>query len=306
MRISDWSSDVCSADLIAGLVRGASKGEGLGNQFLANIREVDAVIHVLRCFEGDVTHVEGSVDPVRDAETVDTELMLADLDGVEKRIVALEKRARGNDKEAKELLPLAVRVAELLRDGKPARALLPSLDADERRQLRLLQLLTSKPVLYVCNVEEENAATGNALSAKVAALAAAGGSEAVVGTSRPAKRVVDGGKVEEESAAPGDALSAEGGAVAAAGGSEAVVISAAIEEELAQLADPADKAEFLETLGLEEPGLAKLIRAGYKLLDLLTFFTSGPKEARAWTVRRGAKAPEAAGDRKSTRLNSSH
>ena len=237
---------------IAGLVRGASKGEGLGNQFLANIREVDAIIHVLRCFEGDVTHVEGSVDPIRDAETVDTELMLADLESVEKRVVALEKRARGQDKEAKELLPLAMRVVELLRDGKPARALLPQLDADERRSLRLLQLLTAKPVLYVCNVEEENAATGNALSAKVAEMAAAEGTEAVV-------------------------------------------ISAAIEAEIAQLTDPADKAEFLATIGLDEPGLAKLIRAGYRLLDLLTFFTVGPKEARAWTVRRGAKAPEAAG-----------
>ena len=238
---------------IAGLVRGASKGEGLGNQFLANIREVDAVIHVLRCFEGEVTHVEGSVDPIRDAETVDTELMLADLDSLEKRIPALEKRMRGQDKEAKELFPIANRVVELLRDGKPARTLLPSLDAEERRLLRLLQLLTAKPVLYVCNVEEENAATGNALSEKVAAMAAAQGTEAVV-------------------------------------------ISAAIEPEIAQLADPADKAEFLETLGLEEPGLARLIRAGYRLLDLLTFFTVGPKEARAWTVRRGAKAPEAAGE----------
>ncbi len=238
---------------IAGLVRGASKGEGLGNQFLANIREVDAVIHVLRCFEGEVTHVEGSVDPIRDAETVDTELMLADLESLEKRIPALEKRIRGQDKEAKDLLPIATRVVELLRDGKPARTLLPSLDAEERRLLRLLQLLTAKPVLYVCNVEEENAATGNALSEKVAAMAAAQGTEAVV-------------------------------------------ISAAIESEIAQLADPADKAEFLETLGLEEPGLARLIRAGYRLLDLLTFFTVGPKEARAWTVRRGAKAPEAAGE----------
>ncbi len=239
---------------IAGLVRGASKGEGLGNQFLANIREVDAVIHVLRCFEGEVTHVEGSVDPIRDAETVETELMLADLDSVEKRVTALEKRARGGqDKEAKELLPIAQRVAEVLRDGKPVRVLLPQLDAEERRHLRLLQLLTAKPVLYVCNVEEENAATGNALSEKVAAMAA------------------------EQ-------------------GAESVVISAAIEAEIAQLTDPADKAEFLETLGLDEPGLAKLIRAGYRLLDLLTFFTVGPKEARAWTVRRGAKAPEAAGE----------
>ncbi len=238
---------------IAGLVRGASKGEGLGNQFLANIREVDAIVHVLRCFAGDVTHVEGSVDPIRDAETVETELMLADLDSVEKRIPALEKRVRGQDKEARELLPIAQRVAGVLRDGRPARVLLAKMDPEERRQLRLLQLLTAKPVLYVCNVEEENAATGNALAEKVAAMAA------------------------EQ-------------------GAESVVISAAIEAEIAQLTDPADKAEFLETLGLDEPGLAKLIRAGYRLLDLLTFFTVGPKEARAWTVRRGAKAPEAAGE----------
>jgi len=238
---------------IAGLVRGASKGEGLGNQFLANIREVDAIIHVLRCFDGEVTHVEGSVDPIRDAETVETELMLADLDSVEKRIPTLEKRARGQDKEAKALIPFVQKVAEVLRDGKPARVLRAELDEDGRRMLRGLQLLTAKPVLYVCNVEEENAGTGNALADKVAEKAAAEGAEAVV-------------------------------------------ISAAIEAEIAQLSDPEEKAEFLETIGLEEPGLAKLIRAGYALLDLLTFFTVGPKEARAWTVRRGAKAPEAAGE----------
>jgi GTP-binding protein YchF len=237
---------------IAGLVRGASQGEGLGNQFLANIRETDAVVHVLRCFEGEVTHVDGSVDPIRDAETVETELMLADLDSVEKRIPALEKRARGQDKEAKALIPLMQRVAEVLREGKPARVMLKELDAEEARLVKQMQLLTAKPVLYVCNVEEENAGTGNALS------------EAVV-------------------------------AMAAETGAEAVVISAAIEAEIAQLTDPEEKQEFLDTLGLEEPGLAKLIRAGYRLLDLLTFFTAGPKEARAWTVRRGAKAPEAAG-----------
>jgi hypothetical protein len=238
---------------IAGLVRGASKGEGLGNQFLANIREVDAIIHVLRCFEGEVTHVENSVDPIRDTEIVDTELMLADLDSIEKRIVNTEKKARGQDKDAKALLPMLTQVAELLRDGKPARALLASLDATETKMLKGLQLLTAKPVLYVCNVEEENAATGNALSAKVAEMAAAEGS----GT---------------------------------------VVISAAIESEVSQLSDPEEKAEFLADLGLDEPGLAKLIRAGYSLLDLITFFTVGPKEARAWTVRRGATAPEAAGE----------
>ncbi len=238
---------------IAGLVKGASKGEGLGNQFLANIRETHAIIQVLRCFEGEVTHVDGSVDPIRDAETIETELMLADLESVEKRIPALEKRIRGQDKEARALMPLMQRVADLLRDGRPARALLPELDAEETRLLGQMQLLTAKPILYVCNVEEENAATGNALSEKVAAMAA------------------------EQ-------------------GAEAVVISAAIESEIAQLTDAEEKQEFLDSLGLEEPGLTRLIRAGYRLLDLLTFFTVGPKEARAWTVRRGAKAPEAAGE----------
>ena len=238
---------------IAGLVRGASKGEGLGNQFLANIRETDAIVHVLRCFEGEVTHVDGSVDPVRDAETVETELMLADLDSLEKRIPALEKRVRGQDKEAKALLPLMTRVADVLREGRPVRTFLESLDQEERRLVRLMQLLSAKPVLYVCNVEEENAAAGNDLSAAVAEKAAADGAEVVV-------------------------------------------ISAAIEAEIAQLTDPEEKREFLDSLGLEEPGLTRLIRAGYRLLDLLTFFTAGPKEARAWTVRRGAKAPEAAGE----------
>ena len=238
---------------IAGLVKGASKGEGLGNQFLANIRETHAIVHVLRCFEGEVTHVDGSVDPIRDADTVETELMLADLESLEKRIVALEKRVRGQDKEAKALMPLAQKAVELLRDGKPARVMLADLDAEETRQFKQMQLLSAKPVLYVCNVEEENAGTGNALSAKVAEKAAADGAEAVV-------------------------------------------ISAAIESEIAQLTDPEEKREFLDSLELDEPGLTKLIRAGYKLLDLLTFFTVGPKEARAWTVRRGAKAPEAAGE----------
>ena len=236
---------------IAGLVRGASKGEGLGNQFLDNIREVDAIVHVLRCFEtGDITHVEGSVDPIRDADTVETELMIADLESLEKRYVTLEKKAKTGDKEAKALEPLMRRLLETLREGKPIRSI-RDWSVEEVRQVQGLQLLTSKPVLYVCNVEEENAGTGNALSAKVAEKAASEGAEAVV-------------------------------------------ISAAIEAEIAQL--PAEeKAEFLESIGLAEPGLARLIRAGYKLLDLLTFFTVGPKEAKAWTVRRGAKAPEAAG-----------
>jgi GTP-binding protein YchF len=236
---------------IAGLVRGASKGEGLGNQFLANIREVDAIIHVLRCFDDDnVTHVEGGIDPVRDAETVETELMLADMDSLEKRIDPLTKRVRGNDKEAAETLKLVERCLALLRDGKPARKLERS--DEERRPFRMLQLLTGKPVLYVCNVDEASAATGNAHSERVAAMAA------------------------EQ-------------------GADAVVISAEIEEQIAQLTDAAERAEFLESLGLHETGLSRVVGAGYHLLDLITFFTSGPKESRAWTVRRGAKAPQAAG-----------
>jgi GTP-binding protein YchF len=235
---------------IAGLVRGASRGEGLGNQFLANIREVDAIAHVLRCFAGEVTHVEGSVDPLRDAEIVETELMLADLDSLERRLDATAKKAKGGDKDAKALVAIIEAVLVELRAGRPARQ--AKLSDDQQPLFRQLQLLTAKPVLYVCNVDEASAATGNALSAQVAERAAA-----------------------------------EGAAV--------VVISAAIEAEVAQLADPADKGEFLATLGLEEPGLARVIRAGYSLLDLVTFFTVGPKEARAWTVRRGARAPEAAG-----------
>ena len=235
---------------IAGLVRGASKGEGLGNQFLGNIREVDAIAHVLRCFTGgDVTHVEGSIDPLRDRETVEIELMLADLDGLEKRVPAAQKKARGGDKEAATQLAVMEPILALLREGRPARAFVPS--AEQAAVVKQLQLLTAKPVLYVCNVEESAAATGNALSAQVAAIA----------------------KAE---------------------GASSVVISAAIEAEVAVL-PPADQAEFLAALGLDEPGLAKVIRAGYGLLGLLTYFTAGPKEARAWTVRRGAKAPEAAG-----------
>ncbi len=236
---------------IAGLVRGASKGEGLGNQFLANIREVDAIVHVLRCFEdGDVTHVEGKVDPISDAETVETELMLADLESLEKRVPMLAKKGMQGDKEAKAAAAVLGRALDLLREGKPARLAVPS-DDDEARLLKQAQLLTSKPVLYVCNVDEGAAADGNARSARVFEMAAREGAQAVV-------------------------------------------ISAAIEAEIVTL-DPADRAEFLSDLGLHETGLARIIVAGYKLLDLLTYFTCGPKETRAWTVRKGAKAPEAAG-----------
>ena len=235
---------------IAGLVRGASKGEGLGNQFLANIREVDAIVHVLRCFEdSDITHVEGRIDPIGDAETVETELMLCDLDSLERRIVPLEKKAKAGDKLAQEQFVLMTKAVTLLRAGKPAR--LADLSAEEREPYRQLGLLTQKPVLYVCNVEESAAATGNAFSARVAAKA-----------------------------------TAEGAA--------SIVISARIEEEVAQL-PPAERAEFLASLGLEEPGLNRLIRAGYGLLGLITFFTAGPKETRAWTVAQGARAPQAAG-----------
>jgi GTP-binding protein YchF len=237
---------------IAGLVRGASKGEGLGNQFLANIRETDAIVHVLRCFEGEVTHVEGSVDPIRDAETVETELMLADMESLEKRHDSAVKKAKGGDKEAKALIEITEPVLAALREGKPARTVVASLTPEQRPIFKQLQLLSGKPVLYVCNVEEASAATGNALSEKVAAKA----------------------KAE---------------------GAVAVVISAAIEAEVAQLGTDEEKVEFLSELGLEETGLARVIRAGYGLLGLLTFFTVGPKEARAWTVRAGAKAPEAAG-----------
>jgi len=235
---------------IAGLVRGASKGEGLGNQFLGHVREVDAIAFVVRCFEDDdVTHVEGRIDPLADAETIETELMLADMESLEKRIPNLEKRLRANDKEAKVAIELINRSLEKLRDGKPARTV--EIADDERKAFDALNLLTSKPVLYVCNVDEGSAADGNAFSKRV----------------------------EEKAAADGAA---------------AVVISAKIEAEIALLPDD-ERAEFLETLGLEEPGLNRLIRAGYGLLDLVTFFTVGPKEARAWTVHRGARAPQAAG-----------
>ena len=235
---------------IAGLVRGASKGEGLGNQFLGHIREVDAVAYVLRCFEdGDVTHVEGRIDPASDAETVETELMLADLESLEKRRANIEKKATTGDKEAKAQVAIIDKALSLLRHGKPAR--LAELSAEEDPSYAALQLLTAKPVLYVCNVDEASAAAGNAHSRAV----------------------------EEK---------------AAAEGAGCVVISAKIEAEFAGLADE-DRAEFLKDLGLDEAGLNKLIRAGYALLDLVTFFTVGPKEARAWTVTRGTKAPQAAG-----------
>ncbi|MEO5939098.1 MAG: redox-regulated ATPase YchF [Sphingomonas sp.] len=237
---------------IAGLVRGASKGEGLGNQFLGNIREVDAIVHVLRCFEdGDVTHVEGKVDPIADAETVETELMLSDLESLEKRVPAFAKKAAQGDKEAKIAASVLGQALDLLRDGKPARLTEPK-DVEEKRVFGQAQLITAKPVLYVCNVDEGDAADGNAHSARVFA------------------------KAKAESA-------------------EAVVVSAAIEAEIATM--PAvDRGEFLAELGLHETGLARVITAGYKLLHLLTFFTVGPKEARAWTVHAGATAPEAAGE----------
>jgi len=233
---------------IAGLVRGASKGEGLGNQFLANIREVDAIIHVLRCFEdGDVTHVEGSVDPIRDAETVETELMLSDLDSLEKRLLAAQKKARGGDKESVAAVELMEPIVAALQAGRPARTAIPK---GEEEAVRRLQLLTSKPVLYVCNVEESAAADGNAFSALVMARAAAEGARAVV-------------------------------------------VSAAIEAEVSQLPE-AEREEFLEGLGLHDSGLDRVIRAGYDLLGLITYFTVGPKETRAWTIGRATKAPQAA------------
>jgi GTP-binding protein YchF len=233
---------------IAGLVRGASRGEGLGNKFLGNIREVDAIIHVLRCFEdSDVTHVEGSIDPIRDAETIETELMLADLDSLEKRIVPLQKKAKGNDREAAAQVALMEPLIAALQAGRPARSAVPK---GEEIAAGRLQLMTTKPVLYVCNVEEASAATGNAYSARVAALAASEGAACVV-------------------------------------------VSAAIEAEVSTLPE-ADRAEFLEGLGLADSGLDRVISAGYGLLGLVTYFTCGPKETRAWTIVRGTKAPQAA------------
>lgn len=237
---------------IAGLVRGASKGEGLGNQFLANIREVDAIVHVLRCFEDDdITHVEGRIDPVSDAATVETELMLSDLESLERRVVQMRKRATAKDKEALAILPMMEKALKLLQDGRPVRLLLGDISAEERIILDGLNLLTSKPVLYVCNVAENDATTGNEHTRAVAAMAAQQGAELVI-------------------------------------------ISAAIEAEVAQLPDD-EAVEYLESMGLKEPGLDRLIRAGYHLLDLITYFTCGPKETRAWTIKRGTKAPQAAG-----------
>ncbi|MBG53256.1 MAG: redox-regulated ATPase YchF [Alphaproteobacteria bacterium] len=235
---------------IAGLVKGASKGEGLGNQFLANIREVDAIAYVLRCFEdGDITHVEGRIDPLADAEIVETELMIADLESLEKRLPALEKKAKGQDKEAKASIELIERALVHLREGRPAR--FTERTPEEEKAFKGLNLLTSKPVLYVCNVEEEAASTGNSFS-----------------------------KAVQERAA--------------AEGAVAVVISARIEEELAQLDDD-ERTDYLSELGLEEAGLDRLIRAGYDLLHLITYFTCGPKETRAWTITKGTTAPQAAG-----------
>ncbi|MBN8500894.1 MAG: redox-regulated ATPase YchF [Sphingomonadales bacterium] len=237
---------------IAGLVRGASKGEGLGNQFLGNIREVDAIVHVLRCFENDdIQHVDNKIDPVSDAETVETELMLSDLESLEKRVPAAQKKAAQGDKEAKLLAAVLQPALDLLRDGKPARLARPE-GEDELRVFNQAQLLTAKPVLYVCNVEEESAAEGNAFSAKVFE------------------------KAQAE-------------------GANAVIVSAAIESELTGM-DAEERMVFLEEMGLHETGLARVIRAGYDLLHLITFFTVGPKEARAWTVHKGAKAPDAAGE----------
>ena len=234
---------------IAGLVRGASKGEGLGNQFLSHIREVDAVAYVLRCFEdGDITHVENRIDPLSDADIVETELMLSDLESLEKRVGALEKKAKQGDKESKALHFVVEKVLPLLRDGKPAR--MTELTEEEKPLFKGLQLLTAKPIVYVCNVEESSAASGNSFSAKVA-----------------------------------DRAKAEGAA--------SVIISAKIESEFAGLA-PEDRDAFLADLGLKEAGLNQLIRAGYGLLDLITYFTVGPKEARAWTITQGTKAPQAA------------
>ena len=235
---------------IAGLVKGASQGEGLGNQFLANIRETDSIAHVLRCFEdGDVTHVEDRVDPVADAETIETELMLADLESIERRRTNLVRKLKGNDKEAQQQDRLLAAAQEMLEDGKPAR--LVEVDDEDLKAWKLLQLLTSKPILYVCNVGEEESVDGNAHSARVAEMAAAQGNSHVI-------------------------------------------ISAQIEEEISQL-DPEEAEMFLGEMGLAEAGLDRLIRAGYELLHLETYFTVGPKEARAWTIRTGTSAPQAAG-----------
>ena len=235
---------------IAGLVKGASKGEGLGNQFLANIREVDAIAHVLRCFEdGDVTHVDGRVDPLSDSETIETELMLADIESIEKRLQGLVRKIKGGDKEASQQDRLLRAALAVLEDGQPARSL--TIDDEDAKAWKLLQLLTAKPILYVCNVDEANAATGKEFSEKVASMA-----------------------TEQQAGHVG--------------------ISAQIEEEISQL-DVGEAKMFLSEMGLKEAGLDRLIRAGYALLQLETYFTVGPKEARAWTIRNGTLAPQAAG-----------
>lgn len=237
---------------IAGLVRGASKGEGLGNQFLANIREVDAIAHVVRCFEDDdITHVEDKIDPIADAETIDTELMISDLESLERRIDGTRKKAKSNDKDAAEVLPMMEKCIELLSEGNPCRNLLEGIDEDDLKILQSLNLLTSKPVLFVCNVAEGDAADGNEMSQAIAKMAAAQGAVSVV-------------------------------------------ISAAIEEEISQMPEE-EQPDYLEMNGLTESGLDRLIKAGYNLLELITYFTAGPKETRAWTVDKGAKAPQAAG-----------
>ncbi|MCZ2204109.1 redox-regulated ATPase YchF [Bartonella sp. A05] len=237
---------------IAGLVRGASKGEGLGNKFLAHIREVDAIIHVLRCFQDeDITHVEGRIDPVSDATTVEMELMLADLESLERRIIQVRKRAIGKEKEAQTILPMMEAALELLQKGNPVRLLLKEISSDERRILDGLNLLTSKPVLYVCNVDENNAAHGNNFTQAVKKMS-----------------------IKQNA--------------------QSIIVSASIESEVAQLTDE-EAREYLTALGLVEPSLDRLIRAGYHLLDLITYFTCGPKETRAWTIVRGTKAPQAAG-----------
>src|SRR5260370_18842174 len=232
---------------IAGLVRGASKGEGIGNQFVANIRECDAIAHVVRCFEdGDITHVEGRIDPISDIETIETELMLADLESLERRVIGIEKKAKGADKEARELLVLVNRCLAELREGRPAR--LAGIGLEERRLFQSLGLLSSKPVLYVCNVEEAAADKGNAFSEKV--------------RERAAKE-----------------------------GEVAVVVSAKIESEIAVLPQ-AEQKDYLEAVGLEEPGVNRVIRPGYDLLPLVPVFTVGPKEARAWPSQKGSKPPQ--------------
>lgn len=237
---------------IAGLVRGANRGEGLGNQFLGHIREVDAIVHVVRCFENsDITHVEGGIDPLRDIDIIETELMLSDLESLEKRLPALEKKVRIKDPQALIQYPLMERALDLLKEGKPARFLQCS--EEEKPEIQNLQLITTKPVLYACNVSESDAAAGNVLTERVKE------------------------RAEKE-------------------GARVAIISAAIEAEVASLDSEEDKTDFLQSLGLEETGLTRVIREGYSLLNLITFFTIGPKEARAWTVHKGDKAPQAAGE----------